>query len=154
MKAFGVLSILFYVASNVSAQVYSGKTGALVTTTWLETGFTRVGDEKWVSISTFGVDFVNPIVLISLPEIPGNNYTEGRPTAQRIRNIVVNSGRVTFQTKMYIPNDTFCSTEWRKETRLDPVQVAWMVVEQGVYIVNGSKFIVSTGQLTRTNPPI
>mmetsp|Transcript_20856 Transcript_20856/g.30000 ORF Transcript_20856/g.30000 Transcript_20856/m.30000 type:complete len:1048 (+) Transcript_20856:168-3311(+) len=124
---------------------------------WLETGFIYLTDRDWVRVTTKSDDFVvnNSVVLTSLPDIQGNTHEDGRATALRLRNIENINGSVTFEAKMFLPNDSFCSKEWTIPTTIkNPLEIAWIVVHKGAFEVNGSQIFVGTGELSRTDPEL
>ena len=105
---------------------------------WIEGGFTSADEKNWVSISTVLTNFINAVVFVSLPEISGETSSEGYPAIARVRNVVT-SGQVSFQTKIYLANDSFCEKTWYTPKPINPkLKLAWMVVEQGAYNVSNS----------------
>jgi hypothetical protein len=128
------------------------KTGSYVTSTWLETGYTEISNLAWTTIKTKTNDFIDPIVLVSLPEIGGLNYTDGYPTAIRLKNIEVDaSGYVSFQTKIYLPTDVQCTGYDYSSLRFDNELVSWTVVEKGGYNLTEHYFYAFNGSASRVN---
>lgn len=121
---------------------------ATVNTIWIEFGFTNVTNQYWTTISTFQSNFVNPIIFLSSPDL---SSTSNFPAVSRIKNIVKNGGAVSFQTRIIVPNDTYCSKLWYiPQYMRTPKQIAWAVVEQGAYNVSSRSIFVSAGFLSRT----
>eukprot|EP00602_Paraphysomonas_sp_CaronLab_P003918 CAMPEP_0185017106 /NCGR_PEP_ID=MMETSP1103-20130426/60_1 /TAXON_ID=36769 /ORGANISM="Paraphysomonas bandaiensis, Strain Caron Lab Isolate" /LENGTH=966 /DNA_ID=CAMNT_0027546363 /DNA_START=40 /DNA_END=2940 /DNA_ORIENTATION=+ len=120
---------------------------------WLETGFVSINDRTWTSISTGGDTYDNDsIVLLSLPDIGGRHYTQGQPTSLRINNLAYNNGGVSFDVKLFHPNDSYCSKEFSVPEYLDdPVQISWIVVNKGVYNISNHHFVVDSGEINRTH---
>ena len=123
--------------------------GAVQQEYWLEGGYTDAGDQEWVSVSSLLDTFVEAVVFISLPDVGGNTSDDGFPVIGRVRN-VVNSGRVSFDVKLYQANDSFCSKEWMLPVAISPpVRLSWMVVEKGAWNLTGAFFMVGSGNITR-----
>jgi hypothetical protein len=57
---------------------------------------------------------------------------------------------VSFQTKIYQANDSFCLKTWRVPTAISTLlDLSWVVVEQGVFDLNGHYFMIGSGDITR-----
>jgi hypothetical protein len=109
---FQWLALALLSASQISAQTIDLRTNARVTHAWLETGFVNVNDANWVTVNSIGNEYVDPVVLISLPDVGGDLYTTGLPTATRIRNFVNNVGQVTFEVKVsLLPSSFSCLSD-------------------------------------------
>jgi hypothetical protein len=93
--------LLTVLASSVWSQSIDLRTNARVTHPWMETGFVSVNDAEWVTVTSMGTEYVNPVVLTALPDLGGDLYTTGLATATRIRNLVNNAGQVTFDVKVW-----------------------------------------------------
>jgi hypothetical protein len=93
--------LLAVLASSVWSQSIDLRTNARVTHPWMETGFVSVNDAEWVTVTSMGTEYVNPVVLTALPDLGGDLYTTGLATATRIRNLVNNAGQVTFDVKVW-----------------------------------------------------
>jgi hypothetical protein len=86
---------------RVSSNTINKITGVELTTPFLEAGFTQVDDRDWVTISTRASNFDNnAVILISLPYLGGELYTEGLPIASRLKDITYSAGSVTFSVKV------------------------------------------------------
>lgn len=98
---------LTFLLEKVWGQSIDLRTGVRVTHAWMETGFVDVGDAEWVTVSSIGQEYVQPIILTALPDIGGELYTQGVSTATRIRNVVNTGGQVTFDVKVNQPDSIF-----------------------------------------------
>jgi hypothetical protein len=118
-----------------------------VTNIWFEVGFASVSNVDWVSISTFQ-SFSKPLVFISHPDL---SSTANFPVVPRVRNILkLNGGAVSFQTKLYLPNDSFCSKQWYIPQYIQPAkQASWAVFESGAYNISGNALYLSQGPINR-----
>lgn len=136
---------------QVLSQSIDLRTGVRVTHAWMETGFVYVNDAEWVDVSSLGQNWVQPVILTALPDLGGSLYTNGLPTATRIRNIVV-EGQVSFQVKLFQPNDSYCSKNWHVPQYITPdVEIGWAIAEYGAYNVSSKYvFIIGTGDVNRT----
>ena len=86
---------------------------------WIEGGYITVGDTAWVTVSTVLSSFRNAAVFLSLPNIPGKTSSEGFPAIARIRNVKQNE-RVSFEVKIFLANDSYCSKNWYIPKTIDP----------------------------------
>ena len=126
-------------------------TNAPPVSTWLEGGFTEITDTYWVHLTTKSNKFKNPVVFISLPDIPGETSSDGYPAIARVCNVIT-LGHVTFQVKIYQANDSYCSKEWWIPKIIsNPLKVSWLVVEKGAYNLDGNFFFVGSGDVYRVN---
>jgi hypothetical protein len=153
---FQWLALALLSASQISAQTIDLRTNARVTHAWLETGFVNVNDANWVTVNSIGNEYVDPVVLISLPDVGGDLYTTGLPTATRIRNFVNNVGQVTFEVKLFQPNDSYCLKTWFVPQYISPdVEIGWSVAEYGAYNVSSQyMFVIGRGIANRTSPTL
>ncbi len=98
-----IVAILYNFTTHfVFAAPYNRITGTNVTGYWMETGFQSVNDLTWVSASTYSTSFSSPIVLVSLPDIPGKNSSSGYPSSVRLNSITTTAGAVSFQMKVFL----------------------------------------------------
>jgi hypothetical protein len=72
-----------------------------VTSVWLEGGYTSVGDQEWVSVSSSSSSFSDASVFVSLPNIPGEWANESFFVIARVRNVVIFGGVVLFEICLY-----------------------------------------------------
>ena len=138
---------------NKSTDVYDLINKVPVDHIWLEGGYTDAGDSEWVSISTKEETFKNAVVFVSVPDIPGDTSGEGYPAIARVRS-VVKSGRVSFETKLYQANDSFCSKEWYVARSIAAVRLTWLVVEEGAFNLTTNMVVISSGPITRKNSDV
>ena len=125
-----------HTTTNTSTDVSNLVTGEPVTSVWLEGGYTSVGDQEWVSVSGSSPSFSGEAsVFVSLPNTPGELASEGFPATARVRNVVTSGGMVSFETRLYQGNDSFCSKEWRVPEAIAPMSLSWMIAEHGAYNV-------------------
>jgi len=117
---------------------------------WLEVGFSYVGDSAWTLATTKTNNFTNPVVLAGLPQVGGTSHTEGFPSTMRIKRISTVAGRTSFYLKWYQANDSYCLTTWYTPVHHDPIQVGWIVVEQGAYVLDGHNYIITKANVTRS----
>ena len=126
-----------------------------VTETWLEGGVMYLSSSEWVSVTTTSSSFSSASVFMGSPDLLGAGGDTGFHVSARVRNVETSvDGQVSFEAKLYLANDSFCSKEWYVPEPVGTegnIQVPWMVVEQGAYDVSGSKFMVSEGPITRTD---
>jgi hypothetical protein len=101
MKPFSTLTILTALLGRAWSQTIDLRTNAPTTRPWIEFFKTFVNDYNWTTVASIGTEHVNPIVLTSLPDIGGPLYTQGFPTATRVRNIILDSGVVFFEVKVW-----------------------------------------------------
>ena len=134
-----------------STDVFDVVTGQPVTTVWLEGGFTSVGDQEWVSVSSSSSGFVDASVFVSLPNIAGEWANESFPAIARVRNVVTSGGVVTFETRLYQANDSYCLKNWSIPRAVDPVSLSWLAVEHGAFNLSGSYFMIGEGEISRAS---
>jgi hypothetical protein len=121
-----------------------------MTSYWIEGGFANIDDKSWVRVTTKYNSFMKANIFISLPNIPGETSAEGYPAIARVRN-VVSSGQVSFETKIYQANDSYCSKQWYIPSAIVPgLSMSWLVVEHGAYnLTKNIVFIIGDGAITR-----
>jgi hypothetical protein len=126
-----------------------------VTSYWIEGGFANVDDQSWVSISTTLTGFKNASVFVSLPNIPGATSSDGFPAIARVRQVVT-QGQVSFQTRLFQANDSFCSKQWRVPKAISPpLELSWLVVENGVFMVlNQYRVMIGRGLINREDSSV
>lgn len=151
IRALAFLSAVISVAAVPTDLI----AGSLLARDWLEVGFTFLTDQSTSTITTRNDEFEGDVVaFISLPQIPGNTFTDGYPAVPKLtgpptRNM---DGTISFTTLIVQANDSFCSREFYTPVAIiPPLQVAWLVVEQGAFEVDGNVFVISTGNITRNN---
>lgn len=123
--------------------------------TWIEGGFILADSSSWVHVSTTLSSFNDVVVFVSVPEISGelqeDGTNKGYPAIARVRN-VVSSGQVTFDTKLYLANDSYCANTWYTPKPINPpAKLSWIAVESGAFNVSGKKLFVGKGPITREN---
>lgn len=144
---FCMTMLLLFLLATSECAVINLVSKATINTIWIEVGFANVTNQYWTTISTFQNSFVNPVIFLSSPDL---SSTSNFPAIGRIRN-VVKTGVVSFQTRIFVPNDTYCSKQWYIPQYMPtPKQVAWAVIEQGAYNVSSRTILISVGSLTRT----
>jgi hypothetical protein len=123
---------------------------ANVTSFWIEGGYASVDDRGWISISTTYTGFNNASVFVSLPNIPGQTSAEGYPAIARVQQVVP-QGQVSFQTRLFQANDSFCSKQWRIPQYIStPLELSWLVVEHGAFLITDKyRVMVGRGAITR-----
>ena len=142
--SLGVLSLMLL--PLVSGEIINLVTHQTVTNIWFEVGFTTVSNADWVTISTFQT-FSKPLIFISHPDL---SSTSNFPVVPRLRNILKTNGVVSFQTKLYLPNDSYCSKQWYIPQYIQPAkQASWAVFESGAYNISGMPLYVSDGPISR-----
>jgi hypothetical protein len=128
MKWFGIffLTIFGLIFNETTSSVINMITKTTLTSPWIEYGDAVGTDQQWILIQSKLSSFVNPIVVISLPDNPTNNVT----FIPRIRNFVRN-GQVSFETRLFQPNDSYCSKQWHIPVPLgDITPLKWLIAEQ------------------------
>jgi hypothetical protein len=95
-----------------------------ILSTWMEGGVTSAGDGGWVTVSTSASSFVSANVFVSLPHISGDTADTGIPVTARVRNVVVAGGTLSFQTRLYQTNDTYCNNSWGKTEAIQPLPLS------------------------------
>jgi hypothetical protein len=91
---FRALSLLSLLAQQAYCETVDLIAGTEVVG-WLEGGFSTIDDATWVKVSTTGPAWRDPVIFTSLPDIGGETYDLGVPTATRIKDVVVNDGGKT-----------------------------------------------------------
>ena len=74
---------------------------------WIEVGYIDLDDQNWVEVSTNSSTFEDAVVFISLPFTEDVNHS--LPLTARVRDVRNNNGIISFETRLYQPNDSFCS---------------------------------------------
>ena len=74
---------------------------------WIELGYIHLDDQIWVEVSTNTSTFEDAVVFISLPFTVDVNHS--LPVTARVRDVRNNNGIISFETRLYQPNDSFCS---------------------------------------------
>jgi hypothetical protein len=97
---------------------------------WMASGYADLNDPSWVNVCSIVTTFVDAVVFISLPTLPGANSSDGFPLNPRF-NSVVNSNQVCFDVQLYQANDSYCSKEWHVPEPVVSTRVSWMVVDKG-----------------------
>jgi hypothetical protein len=139
--------LILLVLSQLHGEIVNLVTHQAVTNIWFEVGFAKISNVDWVSISTFQT-FSKPLIFISHPDL---SSTSNFPTVPRLNNILqTGGGVVSFQTKLYLPNDSYCSKQWYIPQYIQPSkQVSWAVFESGAYNVSGRPLYLSEGPIYR-----
>jgi hypothetical protein len=121
-----------------------------ITSFWIEVGSANVDDQGWISISTTYTGFNNASVFVSLPNILGQTSAEGYPAIARVHWVVA-QGQVSFQTRLFQANDSFCSKQWRIPQYIStPLKLSWLVVEHGAFLIADKyRVMVGRGAITR-----
>ena len=66
-----------------------------------------------------------------------------------MRNKALTNGILTFEVKLVMPNDSYCSQEWWVPTHFPKeLDVTWMVMEKGGYVIGGTQTVVGYGNVT------
>jgi hypothetical protein len=144
---FLALLHLLFVLIFTSGEIVNLVTHQPVTNIWFEVGFAKISNVDWVSISTFQTTFSKPLIFISHPDL---SSTANFPAVPRLRNILQTGGKVSFQTKLYLPNDSYCSKQWYIPQYIQPAkQASWAVFEYGAYNVSGRPLYLSDGPIYR-----
>jgi hypothetical protein len=94
-------------------------------------------------VATETSSFNSALVFVSSPSI-----LDVVAVVPRVRN-VIGSGTVTFDIKLYQPNDTYCLTTWHVASAISGIEVSWLVVESGVYNVSNHHFMIGSGDIYR-----
>ena len=124
--------------------------------TWFEVAFTNIDDRRWYTVTTQNKDWVkNAVVFVSLPDIGGPTYDDPSNVflAPKLRNIVRNGDNsVSFDLKLTQANDSACSKEWHVPSFLsEEIKLAWLVIEEGAYNLNGDDVFIGSGPITRAD---
>ena len=124
--------------------------------TWFEVAFTSIDDRRWYTVTTQNKDWVkNAVVFVSLPDIGGPTYDDPSNVflAPKLRNIVRNGDNsVSFDVKLTQANDSACSKEWHVPSFLsEEIKLAWLVIEEGAYSLNGDDVFIGSGPITRAD---
>jgi hypothetical protein len=142
------LTLLTLVVRVAKGEIINLVSHQPVTNIWFEVGFVSVSNVDWVSISTFQT-FSKPLVFISYPDL---SSTSNFPVVPRLKNILKpnGGGAVSFQTKLFLPNDSYCSKQWYIPKYIQPAkQVSWAVFESGAYNISGNPLYLSQGPIYR-----
>ena len=149
-----LLSISTVLLAAVQGLPFNRITESDVTHTWLEIGFKTISDSHWTSVSTNNAAWEDGVVVfISLPSFGGSHYTEGKMIAPKMEQEAVQNGdgTYTFSVKLVQANDSFCSRDFYTPTPLGDVQLSWMVIERGVYFLDGHSMIIDKGDISRVD---
>jgi len=120
---------------------------------WIEVGYIDLDDQNWVEVSTNSSTFEDAVVFISLPFTEDVNHS--LPLTARVRDVRNNNGIISFETRLYQPNDSFCSKEWKIPTPVSPpLPIAWSVVEKGAYNISNEFFMIGSGNITRPSSDV
>jgi hypothetical protein len=122
---------------------------------FMSVGYTNLDDSGWKSVTTPNTEFLKPvIVILGLPNIPGQTSSDGYPAVPKMQGVATKNGdgSYTFAAKIVQANDSYCSKQWRTPTKLtSAIQVSWIVVEQGAWLIDGNRFITGEGTVTRAS---
>jgi hypothetical protein len=154
---------LFAVLAGVAAQdnylrVFDLLDDSNVDHNWMEIGYTNLNDVSWTEIETTE-DTLNPnndkdmSVFLSLPDYGGPTYNDGWPMVPKLQAKAVKTGRGTYKFSAILvqPNDSYCPLLWWTPQHSGDISVGWMVVEEGVYNVSDTMFVIDHGDITRDN---
>jgi hypothetical protein len=125
-----------------------------ITDVWMEIGYTNVDISNWVTVTTSFTNFSDPVVFLSLPDIPGETSHDGHPAIGRIRRVENvrhsdDNASTSFEAKLYLSNDSHCSKQWYTPVSSPPVPLSWMVAERGAWNLSSNFFFVNTGPIYR-----
>jgi hypothetical protein len=118
---------------------------------WLEIGQTQAGDQQWITVHSSLTTFANASIFVSLPDM---SSTGNFSLIARVRNVQMQAGRVSFQTKLYQANDSYCSKEWFTPSPVPPLAVSWLIAEGGAYQLSGKRMFVDKGPIVRYNEDV
>lgn len=122
---------------------------------WMEIGYTVLDTKRWVSITGSFTNFYDPVVFLSVPNINGETSNDGFAVAARINNVQVTRtstyySEVTWESKLFLTNDSYCSKQWYTPRHIDPpIPISWMIVERGAWNLSSRFFFVDKGPITR-----
>ena len=86
---------------GITKNVFSKNSAVSPSSIWLEAGQMYLDDSHWTNVTTVVKTFVNPVVLLSMPDFGGSTYNSGSPLSLRIRNKKFESnGALSFQVKV------------------------------------------------------
>jgi hypothetical protein len=119
-----------------------------VSSTWFEVGFSTATNQDWTQVKTNYNFFVAPLIFISNPDL---SQSSNFPILPRVRNTIL-SGSLSFQVKLYLPNDSYCGKQWYIPQYMPiPKSVTWAVFEQGAYNISGNAVYLSSGLINRAS---
>jgi len=114
---------------------------------WLELGYVTVAHEFWTkTTNSISTTFNNPRFFMSLPVNGDQVYDSGYQSCTRIKDIAKTSGnRYSFKVKLVQPNDTWCNYTWWTPQIVEPIRMAYMILEEGHHLVGSAEFDVGQG---------
>ena len=85
--------------------------------------------------------------ISSSPTIP---FTNSFPYTIRINKIENINLKLSFNLKLYLINDSYCSKQWYIPQAISiPKQITWVVFEYGAYNISGNPLYLSSGPINR-----
>ncbi len=86
---------------GITKDVFSKNSAVSPSSIWLEAGQMYLDDSHWTNVTTVVKTFVNPVILLSMPDFGGSTYNSGPPLSLTIRNKKFGSnGALSFQVKV------------------------------------------------------
>jgi len=106
-----------------------------------------ITSREWTPVQTLYDTYRDPVVFLSTPLTLYGRDNE--PVQARISNMNNNDGALSFDVKLVMPNDSYCSKEWWvPEDYPGSLNVTWLVMESGGYSINGTQTVVNTAEVS------
>ena len=114
----------------------------------IEVGFVSVKTNAWTYVHTEGRKFKNPHVIMGLPNIGTSAINGGVQSCFRLKDVKFDDlNQYSFNVISRQPNDTWCNYTWWTPIHQPAQYVAWMVVEEGHFVISGGEFDVRNRDL-------
>jgi hypothetical protein len=129
----------------------------------LEVGFFTINMNTWTTAEVTYTNFKDPVVFLSLPDVPGETAEDGASTSLRINNTKLtyvdeSTSYFQFDAKSFNVNTSFCTLAndfyTVADLTLSPSLIGWLVVEKGMFSIENRGFIIGTGTITLANSDI
>lgn len=125
---------------------------------WLEVGFFTISPDFWTTVETTYTNFLDPVVFLSLPNLPGNTPDVGQSMSLRVKDATLNrvdanTAYYSFQAKSLNASSKWCLPNFYTPSELDLPEIAigWMVVEKGKFNISDKGFLIHSDMINLTN---
>jgi len=140
---------------SIHAAVVNIDTNQNVSTTWMETGYANVNSVGWTAVISTKLRYTNPVVFAGVPMVKSAQPTDNLAVVSRVKSAGVTDGYLSFSLKLYTPD---CTSQWYTPiniTSASEYSVAWMVVEEGGFMVDDLyQYVVGVSEVSTTKTKI
>jgi len=141
------------VAAPSPGDAFDHVSNAFVTadTQWIEVGFFTVLQDVWTTVEVTYTKFKDPVVFLSLPDVPGETSDDGasmavRVNATKLTYVDDSTSSFEFQALSQNVNNSFCTfldTFYTPaDITLSPSFIGWLVAERGMFSLSDKRFII------------